>query len=191
MVADIATRMGIWRHIAYLDDFKISTQAHMEIIGGLEYANEYLDTADFIVAIGDNKIRQDKLEWLISRGMSIASLIHPNSVIGSDVEIGAGTVVMAGVVVNCATKVGKGCILNTCSSLDHNNIVEDYVHISPGARIAGNVNIGSRSWLGIGSIVSNNISICSDCLIGAGSVVIDDILLKGTYVGLPARRLDR
>lgn len=191
VVADIATRMRTWRRIAFLDDYKVQTQSHIEIIGSTKKANEFSEVADFFVALGDNKIRQEKLEWLANKRMTIARLVHPDSVIGSDVEIGAGTVVMAGVVINCGTKVGKGCILNTCSSLDHNNIIEDYVHISPGARTAGYVNIGYRSWLCIGSIVSNNVSICSDCIIGAGSVVLKDIHLKGTYIGLPARRLDR
>ena len=35
---------------------------------------------------------------------------------------------------------------------------------------------------------SNNIEICGGCMIGAGAVVVRDIGVKGTYVGVPARR---
>lgn len=117
-------------------------------------------------------------------------LIYPSAVIGTDVEIGIGTVLMAGVVINSSTRIGKGCIINTSSSLDHDNIIEDYVHISPGVRTAGSVGIGKGTWLGIGSVVSNNVNICSGCKVGAGAVVVKDITEPGTYVGVPVRKID-
>ena len=101
-----------------------------------------------------------------------------------------GTAVMAGVVINNSSRIGKGCIINTSSSLDHDNFIEDYVHISPGVRTAGSVNIGKGTWLGIGSVVSNNANICSGCIVGAGAVVLKDISESGTYVGVPARKID-
>jgi acetyltransferase-like isoleucine patch superfamily enzyme len=97
---------------------------------------------------------------------------------------------MAGVVINSSTKIGKGCIINTSSSLEHDNVIEDYVHISPGVRLAGTVRIGKGSWLGIGSVVSNNVNICSGCKVGAGAVVVKDITEPGTYVGVPVRKID-
>lgn len=36
----------------------------------------------------------------------------------------------------------------------------------------------------------NNICICNDCMIGSGTVVIRDIVEKGTYIGVPAKRLE-
>ena len=97
---------------------------------------------------------------------------------------------MASVVINTSSKVGKGCILNTSSSVDHDNLIRDYVHISPGARTGGNVNIGNGTWLGIGSLVSNNVNICSGCILGAGSVTVKDLEESGTYVGVPVRKID-
>lgn len=116
-------------------------------------------------------------------------MIHPSAIIGEQVYLEAGTVVMAGAVINCCTKIGKGCIINTTSTVDHDNIIEDYVHISPGAHLAGTVNIGRGTWLGIGSIISNNINVTGGCRIGAGTIVVKDITELGTYVGVPSRRL--
>ena len=89
------------------------------------------------------------------------------------------------------TRIGKGCIINTGATVDHDNQIGDYVHISPGVHLAGTVNIGKGVWLGIGSIVSNNLHVADDCMIGVGAVVIKDITESGTYVGNPARRLDQ
>jgi len=192
VVADIAIKINKWQSIAFLDDDEfIKTSMGLEVTGKTADAFIYKDEADFFVAIGSNATREKIQEKLTNEGLNVVSLIHPSVVIGTDVEIGIGSVVMAGVVVNSSTRIGKGCIINTSSSLDHDNVIEDYVHISPGVRTAGSVEIGKRTWLGIGSVVSNSVIICSSCKVGAGAVVVKDITEPGTYVGVPVRRVDR
>lgn len=191
VVADIALKMDRWDYIAFLDDNDdIKTSMGIEVIGKSADMFRYIKDYDIFVAIGNNETRKVIQEKLEVEGASIPVLIHPDAIIGEKVEINAGTVVMAGVVVNCCTIIGKGCIINTGATIDHDNLIEDYVHISPGVHTAGAVRIGKGTWLGIGSIVSNNIKITSDCTIGAGSVVVRDIDKSGTYVGVPARRIN-
>jgi len=190
VVADIAIKTNKWQNIAFLDDESNKTNLGIMVIGKTYDVSKYKDEADFFVAIGNNAARENIQEKLIANGASIAILIHPDATIGADVEIGIGTVVMAGVVINSSSKIGKGCIINTNSSIDHDNIIEDYVHISPGANLAGTVKVGRGSWLGIGSIISNNVSICSGCILGAGAVAVKDITEPGTYVGVPVRKIN-
>ncbi len=191
VAADIAIKMSKWQRIAFLDDDEsIEISMGLEVIGKTADALTYKDEADFFVAIGRNAIREKIQEKLIEQGLNVVSLIHPSAVIGTDVEIGVGTVVMAGTVINSSTRIGKGCIINTSSSLDHDNVVKDFVHVSPGVRIAGNVSIGEGTWIGIGSVISNNVNICSGCKVGAGALVIKDIAEPGTYVGVPAKKAD-
>jgi sugar O-acyltransferase (sialic acid O-acetyltransferase NeuD family) len=190
VVADIALKIGKWQSIAFLDDNEnIKISLGIEVIGKSAEAFAYITDWDIFVGIGNNAIRKKLQESLELKGASIPKLIHPNAVIGEQVEVESGTAVMAGVVINCCTKIGKGCIINTGSTLDHDNIIEDFVHISPGAHLAGTVKVGQGSWLGIGSLVSNNVNIKSDCIVGAGATVIKDITESGTYVGVPARRV--
>ena len=191
VVADNAIKMNKWQSIAFLDDDQtIKTSMGLEVIGTTADAFTYKDEADFFVAIGSNATREKIQEKLIAEGLNVVSLIHPSAVIGTDVEVGIGAAVMAGVVVNSSSRIGKGCIINTSASLDHDNVIEDYVHISPGVNIAGTVKVGKGSWIGIGSVVSNNVNICSGCKVGAGAVVVKDITEPGTYVGVPVRKID-
>jgi len=191
VVADIAIKMNKWQSITFLDDDEsIKESMGLEVIGKTADAFTYKEEADFFVAIGSNGTREKIQEKLIEEELNVVSLIHPSAVIGTDVEVGIGTVVMAGVVINSSTKVGNGCIINTSSNLDHDNLLEDYVHISPSASLAGTVRVGKGSWLGIGSVISNNLNISNGCKIGAGAVVVKDITEPGTYVGIPARRLN-
>ena len=126
---------------------------------------------------------------LREKNKNIATLIHPSAVIGEEVSIGEGTVVMAGAVINPCTIIGDGCIVNTCASVDHDNNLEDFVHIAVGAHLCGTVCVGNKTWIGAGTVVSNNLSVCDDCTIGAGAVVVKNIEEKGTYVGVPAKKL--
>lgn len=190
VVADIAMKLEKWQSTAFLDnDETIQSCMGLDVIGNTDDAIKFKEEADFFVAIGNNATREKVQEDLLEKDLSIVTLMHPQAVLGSDVEVGLGTVVMAGVVINSSTTIGRGCIINTSSSLDHDNQIEDYVHISPGTRVAGTVSVGKRSWLGIGSVVSNNVTISKNCTIGAGSLVLEDITVPGTYVGVPVRRV--
>lgn len=186
VIADIAKKNG-YSQIAFLDDNESVTKcAEYDVIGKTECAKKFPE-CDFAVSIGNAQTRQKIQEQLEKNSLSVVSLIHPNAVIAENVEIGTGTVIMAGAVVNSGTKIGNGCIVNTCASVDHDCIIDNYVHISVGAHIAGTVKIGERTWIGAGATVINNLEITDDCMIGAGAVVVKNILQKGTYIGVPAR----
>jgi sugar O-acyltransferase (sialic acid O-acetyltransferase NeuD family) len=191
VVADIAMKMNRWQEIAFLDDDEnIQSPMLIEIIGKSNDAFSYINDYDIFVAIGNNQTRKKIQTQLEMAGANISTLIHPSAIFGEKVEVGVGTVVMAGVVINCCSSIGEGCIVNTGAVIDHDNVIEDYVHISPGVHLAGTVKVGKETWLGIGSVVSNNINICNGCIIGAGAVVVRDITVPGTYVGVPSRRIN-
>lgn len=151
-----------------------------------EYVN-YLD-CKFVIAIGNSQIREKLVKSMPDAKWYTA--IHPSAVISPlETSIGEGSVVMANAVINPGATIGKHCIINTSSVVEHDNVIEDYVHISVGARLAGLVKVCRNSWIGIGATVINCITICSNSYIGAGAVVVDDIIEPGTYVGVPARKI--
>lgn len=183
VVADIARACG-YEEIIFLDDAD-----RLLASGKVSDFIKHKDDASFVVAIGNSIIREKIQNQLLDSGCQMAKLVHPNSVIGSNVYIGIGTVVMAGTVINNGTRIGAGVIINTSSSVDHDNLIGDYSHISVGAHLAGTVEVGSHTWIGAGAIIRNNVNICDACMIGAGAVVVKNIEESGTYIGVPARRL--
>ena len=181
VIADIAVR-NRYKDIVFLDDDEgVRECAGFPVIGKTCEAKGM--DGDKIVAIGNPKVRE-RIQKEIS---GVITLIHPNAVISRRVEIGEGSVIMAGAVINSDVVIGNGCIINTGASVDHDCRVGDYVHVSVGAHLSGTVAIGRRTWIGAGATVSNDVNICGDCMIGAGAVVIKDIDKPGTYVGVPAR----
>lgn len=190
VIADIAKKNG-YTEIVFLDDNPAVKECNGYPVVGISGDAVRFCGSDFIVAIGNVRIRQNIQTRLEEGGVHMATLVHPNAVIGENVSLGEGTVVMAGAVINPCTKIGKGCIINTCASVDHDCTIGDFAHVSVSAHTAGAVVIGDRTWLGIGSVVSNNIEITADCMIGAGAVVVKNIAESGTYIGVPAKKIIR
>lgn len=187
VIADIGEKNG-YTEILFLDDNKaVKTCGKYSVVGSSNDVIRY-SGSDFIVGIGNAKIRKRLQEELIVKGLHIVTLIHPRSVVATDVSLGVGTVIMAGAIINPGSTIGDGCIINTGATVDHDNVIEDYVHVSVGSHLAGTVSIGTNTWIGAGAIVSNNVSICENCMIGAGAVVVNDITESDTYIGIPARK---
>lgn len=188
VVADIAGKLGAYTEISFLDDDLEKRVSGYRLLGSVQEYGKWIDTHEFIVAIGNCKIRSE-IQRKIERDAAVATLVHPNAVLGEMVTLGAGTVVMANAVINSASVLGKGVIVNTGSTVDHDCRIGDYVHVAPGCHISGAVSVGDRSWIGVGSCIVNNVSICEECVVGAGAAVIADIERKGTYVGVPAEKV--
>ncbi|WP_165173137.1 acetyltransferase [Adlercreutzia sp. ZJ242] len=185
VVADIAMRVG-YRDVAFLDDAEGSAEcAGLPVVGRASDWGSFPET-DFFVAIGDARARER-----IQRGLGgrAVTLVHPAASVSRRVEVGRGSVVMAGAVVNSDVRIGEGAIVNTGATVDHDCRIGRFAHVSVGSHVAGAVTVGDGTWLGVGSVVSNNVSICGGCMVGAGAVVVGDIEEPGTYVGVPARLL--
>jgi len=184
VVEDMARLLG-YNKIIYIDD------------GENEHSSlDDLDV-DFSIpiafGIGDNTIREKLFKKVEEKGLLIVSLIHPSASIAQNVFIKKGTVVMANVVVNTGSTIGKGVILNSSSVIEHENYIDNFVHISPNVALAGNVRVEYKTHIGIGSSVIQSITIGQNTILGAGSVVVKDIPNSVIAYGNPCkviRKLD-
>ena len=188
VVADIASASGD-KVLGFLDDNKKTDELSGEIpvLGCIDDYAKY-EGNSFVIAIGDAAIRERIANRL--KNVNWYTAVHPSAIIsGSNVKISEGTVIMPGVIINAGAFIGRHCIVNSGAIVEHDNYIDDFAHISVGARLAGTVHVGKKTWIGIGATVINNVFICDQCTIGAGAVVLRDIEEPGTYVGVPAKRV--
>lgn len=147
--------------------------------------------AAWIVAIGDAGIRREVATELENLGAVFAVVIHPTAVLGTGVQVGSGSIVMAGTILQADVHVGRHTIINTASTVDHDCRIADYVHLSPGVRLAGNVCVEEATHLGIGACSIPGVRIGRYSTVGAGAVVIEDIPSDVVAVGCPAKIIKR
>ncbi len=157
------------------------------ILGKVEKWLDF-DVEKLVVGIGDNSVRRLIVQRLEYAGSPMwAAVIHPRATIANSAIIDAGTVIMAGAVVNPDTTLGQHTIINTGATVDHDCLVGSFVHIAPGAHLAGGVHIGDGALLGIGCSVIPGCKIGDNSIVGAGAVVVSDIPAGVIAKGVPAR----
>ncbi|MHA0856213.1 acetyltransferase [Paenibacillus sp. CMAA1364] len=141
----------------------------------------------FIVAIGDNDVRERIVAQLKCVGVNFGKAIHRSAILGSNVSIGEGTVVMPNVVINADAYIEEHAIINTAATIDHDCFIESFAHISPGVHMAGGVKIGRSSHVGIGACLIPCVRVGAHTTIGAASCVIRDVPSHVIAVGCPAQ----
>jgi sugar O-acyltransferase (sialic acid O-acetyltransferase NeuD family) len=139
--------------------------------------------------VGLGKQRHDIWTKLHSLALSFPLIVSPNAIVNEEVSGGEGAVVMDGAVINSGAKIGLGAIVNTHSTIEHDVVLEDWVHVAPGATISGGVTVGRFSMIGAGATIIEGKKIAAGCLVGAGATVGRDLTEPGVYVGSPARRI--
>lgn len=193
IVADILHLAGVYHLAGFLDDQSPerwqSEFCGATILGGREVLPS-LHAAGHrlgVVAVGDNRSRRRLADLLASHGFELVSAVHPRAVVAAGVEIGKGTVVAAGAILNVRSRIGDNVIVNTAATVDHDCRVANDVHLSPGVHLAGGVTIGEGTWLGIGAVVSDHVTIGPHSVVGAGAVVLHDLPAHIVAYGVPAR----
>ena len=78
-------------------------------------------------------------------------------------------------IINSGAEIGRNCIINTRSLIEHNVKVSDHCHISTGAVVNGGVQIGSGTFIGSRSVIRDNLLIGDECLVGMGTILLHDL----------------
>jgi sugar O-acyltransferase (sialic acid O-acetyltransferase NeuD family) len=175
---------------AYCDSEEKSLNPyHLTYLGKESEVINKLKKFDYFACVGHNGIREKIHNQLSQYLGNPINAIHPSAVISASVKMGNGIMIAANSTINPLSELGIGVICNTSSSIDHECIIGDFVHIAPGAVLCGNVKVGRSSFIGANSVIRQGITIGNNVIIGAGTVVIKDIPDNTTVIGNPARKL--
>lgn len=145
-----------------------------------------------IVTVGQLKsvkLKMKLFQFVKESGADLPVITSPRAYISKNAEIGKGTVIMHGAIVNAGAVIGENCIINTNAIVEHDAKIGDHTHISTGTVVNGHSTVGSRSLIGSGCVVLQQVSIGDDIIVGANSTVIEDLSESGVYVGSPAEKI--
>lgn len=162
-----------------------------QILRTLEDAQAYFKSKDkrFIVAIGNNKLREEVALSLEKLGGENVSYISEKALVSKYVEIGTnGVIVLHGAAIGNGCKVGVGSIVYSSSSLGHGSIIGKYVLIS-GQVCMSDCEIGDYSFIGIGTTIKPKTKVGPDAFVGIGSVVKNNVTQGTVVFGNPARKI--
>jgi sugar O-acyltransferase (sialic acid O-acetyltransferase NeuD family) len=150
VIADLLKACDL-KPVAFIDD-----NPSMHEVDGVpvkEYNPQDDVEAGIVIGIGNNTVRK-KIAASLSHQPAV--LIHPRAVVAADVIPGAGTVILANAVVQTGASIGKHVIINAGVCVDHDAVIEDYVHLYPNVYIGGGARIKAGVTINAGTCIPRN-----------------------------------
>jgi sugar O-acyltransferase (sialic acid O-acetyltransferase NeuD family) len=144
-----------------------------------------------VVALGDNRRREEYMIKLAELGFELPNIIHKSSIIAGDAILGRGCVLAPGSIIMNGVTLGDGVTINTGTTIDHNCVLEGFDNISPGTHLSGRVHVEKYVFMGTGTIIIPDIKVSHHAYIGAGSVVIRDVPPYEKIAGVPAKSIKK
>jgi sugar O-acyltransferase (sialic acid O-acetyltransferase NeuD family) len=122
-----------------------------------------------------NDARRQVYDKAVAAGFILPPLIAPSAAFGIDSRIGPGSYVLPGTIIGPRCRIGTNVLVNTGSIVCHDSVLDDHVHIAPGAVVAGAVTVRTGSTIGMAATVHFGAKIGRNCLIHNGAAVTGDI----------------
>lgn len=145
------------------------------------------------IAVGSPHLKKkiyDRFKSLSN--INFPNLIHPS--VNFDkregkIILGIGNIICAKNIITTDVTFKNFVHMNLDCTLGHDSVIGSFTTISPGSHISGNVIIDELVFIGTGACILENIKIAEEVKIGSGAVLVKSALEKGTYVGIPAKRI--
>ena len=144
----------------------------------------------WLVAVGDPGLRRKLSIDLLSAGLRLETFIHSSAHVSKDSEVGEGCVIYPNSTIHAGVRIKDGVLINSNATIGHETTIGEYSNLGPGVAVGGWCQIGEGVNIGIGASLRDQIKVLSNCVVGAGATVISDIQIQGTYVGVPAKRME-
>jgi sugar O-acyltransferase (sialic acid O-acetyltransferase NeuD family) len=176
--------------VGWLDDDAARAGKLMKglpVLGTVEHAVLQVEPFAVTIAIGNTAVRRRLAERVTAAGLGFATVVDPRAWVGSDVEIGEGSILCAGSMVTTDVRLGRHVILNLCVTVGHDAVLEDCVTVAPSVNVSGAVHIGEGSDIGTGTAIVQGVRIGGWSIVGAGAAVARDLPGNVTAVGVPAK----
>ncbi|HEV7173546.1 NeuD/PglB/VioB family sugar acetyltransferase [Pedococcus sp.] len=163
----------------------------LPVLGGVEEVVLRGD-APLVLCAGRGAVREQLAARLEVAGVDpgrYARVVHPSVAVPGSCSVGAGTVLLAGVVLTAAVTVGSHVVAMPKVTLTHDDVVGDFATLCAGVTLGGGVRVGRAAYLGMSCSVRERVTVGAGSILGMGAVVTRDVPPGETWVGVPARRL--
>ncbi len=181
--ADYVIKGFIDDNLAALDGFS-NYPPMLGTISGYKPAKDEV----FVCSIG-GAARRKCMEEIIANGGHFLTMIHKTARLGTNVEIGEGTVIGAFTTVGADAKVGKCNLIQSYTVIGHDSRIGDWNRIDTHVTLVGGTIVEDETDIHTSAMISHNVTVESNSRVAACSFVIRRVKSGTTVMGNPAKRL--
>ncbi len=146
------------------------------------------DNEIFICSIG-GPARKKCMEEIISKGGQFLTMIHSTARIGTNVQVGKGSIVGAFTTIGADAKVGKYNLIQSYTVIGHDSIIGDWNRIDTHVTLVGGTIVQNEADIHTSAMISHNVTIENNSRVAACSFVIRRVKEGTTVMGNPAKKL--
>ena len=186
----IAAADGRIRVVGILDD---NPELQGSRIDGIDVCGTVMDAVHgsipLLLCVGAGTGRQAIADRLAARGVGderFATFVDGSVRIPPGSTVRAGSILLAGVVLTTAVRIGRHCVVMPNVTLTHDDTLHDFVTVAAGVSLGGGVTVGEGAYLGMNASVRQQVTIGAYATIGMGAVVLEDVPAGQTWAGVPA-----
>ena len=151
---------------------------------------ENLDIKGYVlglgIGVGGNLLNRYKLYSWLDKIINPVNIIHPSAVISKRAKIGKGNVIEAFTKLCNGSEVNNHCLIQSFSSVSHDQIIANNVMIACNVSLAGKT-IGEHSIIAEGSSIGFKKNVGQNCLLMDGAVLTKDMPDNTVGYGNPAK----
>ena len=181
-----------YRCIGFLDDNPALAGARFHKVPVLGTLAKLSQLGDVFVVNGIGSVRNFWRKPAIIAKAAMASeryltLVHPSATVSAFAQVGAGSVLLQGVVVGAGARLGDHVMVLPLSIISHDAQVDDFSILAGAVCVNGGCTIGRCCYLGSGTHIKDGVTVAEYTLCGMGSNVLHDVGPRAVVAGNPAR----
>ena len=183
---------GQWDFIGFIDDgLPPGTRiGNAEVLGGMDRLISEKEPIAVVMGLADPSIKSSLYEKLSGLpNVRFPVLVHPLAHVDPSATLADGSVVSAYCSISVDAALGICSFFNVGAQIGHDSVLGDFGSVMPHVDISGNVTIGARTLVGVGSKILQGLKIGSDVTVCIGSVVLRNVPDGCTVMGYPARAI--
>ena len=188
---DLLRTVGVY-HIAGVVDDNLpagSSVLGVPVLGGASilpevYSHGVRMAVNAVGGIGNVGVRLKVFDILARAGFTCPTLVHPTAWVEQSATLDGGVQVLAQSYISSDVSIGYGTVINAGVVVSHDCKIGQCANLSPGAMLAGGVHIDDFAQIGMGVTINLNITVGAAARVGNSATLKADVPAGGrVYAG--------